>query len=151
MDLKYLFVALVALCSCQPDRSSKNQMMNSNFAKKYNDAFLKDSLIKKVTMAGDTSAYEELYYTFTLSDHKKEWFYYAFEMAHNFDYPRAYLHLYFILKTDSGSQQKTNQLANYYLLKAYEKGIEDARDEIEERLGRPSKIPSSIEYLKSFE
>jgi hypothetical protein len=150
---KYL-IFLIFLASCNPGNSKKEKgiAMNEEFVKQFEDEVRKDSLTQKIIVHGDTKAYQELFRTYTFSGHEHEWLYYAFVMANNFDYPEAYFDLYILLRTDSGSELKTDKLANYYLLKAYEKGVEGTTSEIEGRsLNKSRSIPKSNDYLREIE
>lgn len=145
-----LILALLFMISCRRNKPDETIAMNNEFVTEFNNEIWKDSLTKRITINGDTAAYNKLYITFNFSGHENDWFYYAFIMAHNFDYPDAYMDLYILLRVDSASNLETNKLANYYLLKAYEKGLEDSKSEIRVRFGNNSVIPSSEDYLKGI-
>lgn len=149
---KYLIAISIFIfyCSCQNNKSKDGIAMNDKYVEDFDNNIIKDSLIKKVITKGDTESYDKLFEIYNLSGHEKEWCYYAYIMANDFDYGEADLDLYYILRKNPESDVKTNKLANYYLLKAYEKGIKSAAFEVQERFDKSMPVPTADDYLKGI-
>lgn len=102
---------------------SKSYLADFNNSKKVRE------LSGRIAEKENTLAYNELKEIYFFSSHSEDFLRNSLIMADNFDYSKAYFDMYFILKNDiiDSITIKTNKLANYYLLKAYEKGVEDAK------------------------
>lgn len=142
---------MCVLFSCQSQNSSNGIAMDKEFVEQFENEPLIDSLAKRVTIYGDTSAYKRMESIYGLSGHLKDFCYYAMIMANNFEYNVAYYDLYAILASSSKIQTKIDKFANYYLLKAYEKGNPDAKLEFPSRFGQDTTVMSSKEYFKTIE
>lgn len=120
--------------------------------KKFNNKQMVEKLKNKLLL-GDTLSFKELESIYWDSGHAKEFLYFAQIMAENYDYNRAYYSVYQIIKHDSinNTNVRINKIANYYLLKANEKGYKYAKYSIEETFGESSDIPNSRNYWKEID
>lgn len=120
---------------------------------KYDNDFL-NTMLEKGINNGDTIAYDKAFAYVMQNGGYTEFYYYALLMANKHNYNKAY-HSLFILLTREGkkvngidiysSDEKTQRLANYYLLKSYELGYKSAYPTLENIFG--SNIPNSEHYL----
>lgn len=157
--LKVLVLVFI-LNSCNRKAKGDNIKTNENketvntfsfYNKEYENVDKIGKLKKAIEIKGDTLAFLELEEIYFNSGHRDEFLYYAVFMSNAYDYSGAYYTCYKILHTDFGKEKyETNdKLANYYLLKAYEKGNKSSIYNIEERFPK-GKAPSSEEYWKSI-
>lgn len=111
-----------------------------------------NQLIDKAISLNDTMAYNKVASYFLLNNLGKEFFYNALVMANKYDNAEASFHVYNIIaySTDKSPYQalmkmdnRTKNLALYYLLKSYELGFPSAKFEVEE-IFKGSDIPKSI-------
>lgn len=86
------------------------------------------------------------------SGHSNDFLRIAMIMSNDFNYPQAYHDTYTILKTDviNKANLKSNRLANYYLLKAYELKFDDLESTVKNRFSNYKIIPSSDSYLQEI-
>lgn len=115
---------------------------------------LNDSVYKTVDIAiksGDTLAYKKAYRYFSINHHEKEFLYYSITMAHTYDWSQAYFDTYTILTNVNDENKISNKdLADYYLIKSYEKNNRYAKEIVKEIfLDKGLKVPNSISILKN--
>ena len=162
---KYILIVLIFILGCNKKESKEikqkalsidkkiidriNKVNNENsstpvgfFNDKFNNKDKLNILIDNALVKADTLAYWELWSTYNLSKHNKEFLYIALFMANNNDYPKAYYDVYAnLILTNmliNNSQKRdfnnfdfeTRNLAFSYLKKAAEKGYQGAKEEL---------------------
>ncbi|MEI3790173.1 MULTISPECIES: hypothetical protein [unclassified Chryseobacterium] len=145
-----LFLSFLLFFSCNNK--------NDNYLKKtetldtvvpFNDSIYKnaDSAIKR----GDTLAYKKAYRYFSVNHYEKEFLYYSITMAHTYDWNQAYFDTYIILTNVNDDKKISNKnLAEYYLLKSYEKNNRYAKEIVKEIfLDKGLKVPNSNSVLEN--
>ena len=96
------------------------------------------STLKNLVLTkGDADAYYELQMAYLDNEYPEEFLVYAMTMANKFDYPQAYFDVYSCLKNEFHSDMtkiddSTANLAIDYLLRASEKGHEQAQEIVKE-------------------
>ncbi|SHI64969.1 hypothetical protein [Flavobacterium terrae] len=156
VPLKVLILISILYSCNKKDKIERSEYEEkSNTFSFYNKEFINankiENLKKTIEIKGDTIAFLELEEIYFNSGHRDEFLYYAIFMANAYDYSGAYYTCYKILHTDFGKEKykMNDKLANYYLLKANEKGSKSSTYNIKERFPN-GKIPSSEEYWKSI-
>lgn len=145
-------ILICCFTSCEKRESKEKIEEGISPAKSYFEDFNNDKKIRelsaKIAEKGDTLAYNELKEIYFFSSHTRDFLRNSLLMANNFDYPEAYFDVYFILKDDliNGSNVKSNKLANFYLLKSKEKGVQSAESIVKERFGGLSTLPKANDY-----
>jgi hypothetical protein len=119
-----------------------------SYLEKFNNQKMRDSLLTKIFVKGDTTSYKELKDIYFLSGHTEDFLTSAIIMATNHDYAEACKDAYKILYTANidSTNLKSNKLANYYLLKAYELAPEKAIYLMRERFGESFPKIKSNDY-----
>lgn len=124
------------------DAVDKSTTPINYFNEKFNDKEKLNVLIEKALVKADTVAYWELWSTYNLSKHNKEFLYIALFMANNNDYPKAYFDVYDNLmltnilinntrkRNFNNFDFETRNLAFSYLKKAAAKGYQGAKDQL---------------------
>lgn len=97
----------------------------------------------------DTNAYNALDRICMETEHKDELLYYALFMAEGSYSSKACFTTYFILYSDINKNLTTNELALYYLIKAYEMKNASAKYQILEHFNADN-IPKSTAYWKQI-
>lgn len=154
----YIVIGLFVFNSCEKKgRKFMEKVVNYSTADtlpEYSALSNVDSLnekLNKIKRTGDTNAYDELSVAYFMSGELHSFYYYSLITANKYQYSKAYLDLYLALSepyTGEGFDdldKRTQRLAIYYLLKAYELGDITAINLIEERFGK-GKIPKSSSY-----
>lgn len=164
MNNNYLFSILIPIifCSCGNEESinlelnkNSNSVAKSEMYKTIDDKKFIDSLKKLVLIKGDRTAYRELYIVFAKDLRHGEILLYSMQMAHKYNYPQAYDCIYstFVEKENSNDlsslDEQTRNLATYYLLRAYELGV-DEKYILEKEFGKGATIPKSSVYLEKM-
>ena len=94
------------------------------------------SLKEAILINGDTDAYCELSIAYLDHPYQEEFLLYAMIMANKYDYPQAYFDVFdcFVLAywfDISKIDEQSASLAIEYLIKAYERGHQQAKDIVE--------------------
>lgn len=149
MKSKLIIVALIALLGfsfCQENKEQPEANTATPYIKEFNKPGKIDSLAQRVEESGDSLAYKQLKNLYLNTNQFNYLLRSALIMAVNYNSADAYFDSYIILHNTeiTPSNRKSNILANYYLLKAYELGSERARYSLEERFG--TNIPTSKDY-----
>lgn len=154
------FVCLVSLFSlvfsCK-ENSSKITVENSRRAEK--KSIIEDTvekpiydLIRKAIAKGDTVAYSNVSSIYFHEENETEFLYVAMIMANKYDYSAAYYDVYttfaypYTGERLDAMDHDTKCLALYYLLRAKEKGVDQAINECE-TIFKGKKIPKSSFFL----
>jgi hypothetical protein len=140
---------LMILVSCK----QKNEEQGISPSKVSFDQYVKtiqNNQFWEKAYAGDTLAYNEIKNIYFDSGQYKEFLYYAMIMSEKNNFSQAYYDTYFILKTDSMTEDnnKSNILANFYLLKAYENNSDEAKRAINQRFEKDM-IPHAKSYWEA--
>ena len=114
----------------------------------FNNKKLMDSLITKFIKYGDTLAYKKARNIYFISDEKTSFIFYSLIMSNKYGFKSSYYDIYYILTTSDKNSldNKTSKMADYYLLKAYEKGSQDAKKVVEKKFGDLQTFPHSDKY-----
>lgn len=145
----YVVVFLIFMFSCgKTEKQAEVVVMTEStpedkFYKEFRDEGKRKELGERVVVSGDTVAYWDMSKIYLLSGNRHEFLYYSLMMSEEHDYPSAHLENFYALR--SIRSPKTDKIANYYLLKAYESGIDNAEEFIKERFP-DGKVPTSCEY-----
>lgn len=141
-------IALFLLSACKErvNETVAGTVLGNKYLEKFNDEEGRRELIEKVLQSGDTLAYKRLSDIYFGSGYSTEFFYLAFIMANNYDYPQAYYDLYGLLDYVKGRDLKSDSLALYYLLCAYEKGLNEANVSVEGKF-EVGHIPKASSYF----
>lgn len=156
MKIRYLFAVIIfayLFSDCEDKTTKKTDDLNGvSPSKEYSDMFnnkeMRHKLEEKVFYKGDTLAYRELFDIYFISGNKNDFLKIAMVMANDYNFPEAYIHVYTLLNSEkiNSVNIKSNKLANYYLLKAYEMDKESGYEvDIEERF-EDKTIPKSEDY-----
>lgn len=137
--------------SCdKQEKNITNKLVNSsnNYEDYYNERkdakILADSALKY----GDTNSYNLAYKRYILKNCYEEFLYYSMKMTEKHDFTQAYFDTYYLLTLrENDSITKLNNLANYYLFKAYEKGDPNAKYEVNEIYSNLKRMPKSSDFL----
>lgn len=145
-----LFFLSVLLFSCNDQKD--NYQRKTETVPSIN--VLNDSIYKTADAAitsGDTLAYKKAYRYFSINHHQREFLYYSITMAHTYDWNQAYFDTYTILANINDENKISNKdLADYYLIKSYEKNNRYAKEVVKEIfLDKGLKVPNSISVLKN--
>jgi hypothetical protein len=154
-DVKILTVILaIIFLSCnKSSKKNENKMVSgvANYEEPYNDKKLMKALLDSAIVYGDESSYKTAYKNYIISNHYGEFLYYSIIMAEKHDYSQAFYDSYYLLKSDymkkGDGKKDIPDLANFFLLKAYEKGNQDAIDDVEEMYPDIKSIPKASYYL----
>lgn len=148
MKKSILSILTLFLFSCKKETNSvvAEKAPAQEYLDDYNNKVKMSKLVDNLNSC-DTISFKQLEKIYFISNHQKEFLFYSLRMATDCEYGKAYHTTYSILATDETNNKnfKINRLANYYLLKAYEKGYKDAKYDIDERFEN-NKIPSALEY-----
>ncbi|WP_143065659.1 hypothetical protein [Flavobacterium urocaniciphilum] len=161
--MKYLNLFLFALIfSCNNSEKSNNLKKTSNsemvisrpleFSKK-----TRNSLLLKAINQKDTLAYKKLSNFYLANDRADEFYVYAFIMATEHNYPKAYYDLYESLMFASVyinqfKRENSKKVAIYYLLKSAELNYKGGKNHLAKYFKNVDDIPSSKDYwLKEVE
>lgn len=151
-----LCLLLFFLFSCYNEKEKK-QNVNSIESKKIiykniDDKKTIDSLKSMVTLKGDKDAYKRLYIIYAKELRQGEILLYSLQMAHKYNYSQAYDCIYATLVENENSNdidsldEQTRNLATYYLLRAYELGLDESAM-LKKIFGEHAPIPKSSIYL----
>jgi hypothetical protein len=152
MKIKTIVCLLLTIaCLFQSCKKEKEVVPVSAYTESYklysNNQMMK-TLKQRVLVDNDTSAYNTLERIYLESGHKEELLYYALHMAEGEHSGRACFTTYFLLRSDNNNEA-INELAVYYLIKAYELNDKSAIPEITDYFDA-DKIPSSTLYLRDI-
>ncbi|MCY1241096.1 hypothetical protein D3C87_142580 [compost metagenome] len=157
MKKRYL-LALILISSsftyCVQHKNDSKEMIQAispgeTYLKKFNNQEARDSLLTNIYIKGDSASYKELKDIYFLSGHTDDFLAPAMIMANDYNYHEAFEDVYRILhnvKTDS----KSNKLADYYLLRAYEIDSIKSNFLMKERFGKAFPKRNSNEYWKTI-
>ena len=129
-----LFLLQLSLLSCRNKKNS-NSIEISYHERLLNDSMESSRLLAKVINNGDFESYNKVSNAYLLADKVDELYYYALLMANKHKCPEAFYHL-FLIMTDQASinevelysnDERTKNMALYYLLKSRELGYEGAQ------------------------
>jgi hypothetical protein len=145
-------ISFIYLTSCNKNQNEINPndiatstVMSSleDFNNISNNRELASSIAK-----GDTIAYKKLKEIYFDSGHAMDFLKYSIIMANNFNYPESCYDSYQLLKNEyiNENNKMTNKLANFYLLRSYEMGIEEAKSNVKKRFKSHTKLPKSKDY-----
>ncbi|RKS26247.1 hypothetical protein CLV94_1304 [Flavobacterium endophyticum] len=130
-----------------PNETFQAVSPGESYLKKFNNQEIRDNLLTKIFVEGDSASYKELKDIYFLSGHTDDFLAPAMIMAMDYNYHQAFEDVYRILhniKTDS----KSNKLADYYLLKAYEIDSIKSNSLMKERFGSSYPNVKASEYWK---
>jgi len=146
----YTVILVTAFASCNQKSDTEESTPSKNYLDQYNDENKLKELSIKIISTGDTIAFQQMSDIYWISGHRHEFLYYAIRIANDYQYHDGYYEAYSILHTDikTNTNKKTNDLANYYLLKAYELGNKSAKRNLKNRF--PKEQPSSEEYWQTI-
>ena len=150
-----LSLLLLSLLSCKNDR--EKEFMTQTKPIIVGDTCWSDTISKQIYNAsnkGDILAYKKVFYYCWRKSRTDEILPISMIMANKYKFNEAYFHVYLSLsghyRTDSaginGMDNTSKYLALYYLLKAKEKGYDEATYEAEE-IFKDKKIQSANSYL----
>lgn len=152
-----LIITLSFIYSCTEHKKTEiednNITTNHSYISAFHDKKIMDKLKENVINSGDTIAFMQLRDNYFLGgENPNDFLYYAMYMAENYKYSKAYSTVYTLLRTDviTPVNERTNKIANYYLLKAYEDGDKTTIYTIIARGLRNSEIQKSEQYWDSF-
>lgn len=152
---KLIFIVILITISCseKEQKVQLEELPSESYFKEFNNEKLRRELSQKVFSIGDTIAYERLWDMYFYSGHSNDFLRIAMVMSNDFNYPQAYHDTYIILKTDviNKANLKSNRLANYYLLKAYELKFDNLESVVRNRFSTYKTIPSSEFYLREIQ
>jgi len=116
------------------------------------------TLIDSAINFGNNKAYNKVA-SYYLLDDPEGFFYYALTMANKHNNPEACFHVYYTIAYSTPKQpkealilmdEKSRNLALYYLLKSHEMGFKSAKYQINNIFGEGNPIPESKYYLQEF-
>ena len=113
------------------------------------------ALLDKAIYSGDTNAYNEVAGYYMLAFRHTDFLYYSLIMANKYNYKSAYFHVYIGLSRSwadarfGKNDNRTENMALFYLLKSYEMGFRSAEFEVDE-VFKGKQIPKSSFYLKEM-
>lgn len=145
----YLLILLTLVISCRENNvenkniQTKNLIIN-DYEAEYNNKENLNKLLKDAIDNYNKDSYFEAFRIHVISNRYEEFLYYSIMMAEKNNFDQAYYDCYYLMTVRIN---KPNKLAMYYLLKAYEKGNEDAKDEIKELFPDTKTIPTSNSFL----
>jgi hypothetical protein len=156
---KLLIMGIIIICCftfCQEKEQkeiAEEVSPSESYLEEFNNQKKVRNLLNKIVVNGDIVSYKELKNIYSYSNHGDDFLYYSLVMAENFKFSEAYFDAFIILKTDKidSTNTKTNKLANYYLLKANERGVKEAKYFLNKRFGKISELPKSEEYWVMFQ
>ncbi len=152
MKKKLILIIIVIGFSCseKEQKSKIEESPSTSYFKQFNDESLRRDLSRKVFSEGDTLAYNKLWDMYFHSGHSNDFLRIAMVMSNDFGYSRAYSDTYIILKTDiiNKANIKSNKIADYYLLKAYELNPEKTNSLMKERFGEDFPKIKADDYWK---
>lgn len=144
----YLLVIVIFIIACKKEnlQESPNTTPSEEYFDEYHNEVMINDLKEKIIFKGDTTAFWKLADIYMISGHQSEFLYYSLRIAEDYEYHEGYYIAYSILHTDviNPTNENTNKLANYYLLKAYEEGNKSAKRNIKLRFSK--NVPGSREY-----
>ena len=144
-------IFIIAIFSCKKNANIENKT-NKDYSisthELYREDFRNEKLtdsLKSLIHKGDTIAYEKLKEIYYLSGYEKEFFFYSYYMAKNFNYVEALGDCYSSLKytQNDSSDIVLNKITEYFLLKAYEKKPKSFESSVEEIYPEKINIPKS--------
>lgn len=131
----------------EPEKIEKSASYDTD----YNNKELMIKLLDSALIYGDTSSYKKAFKYYVISNHYEEFLYYSIKMSEKHDFSEAYFDTYYLLNVrENDTLYKSNDLANFYLFKAYEKGSSYAKDQVEEMYPDKKSIPKSSDYLNTM-
>lgn len=144
-------IILVSIVSCKKTNKEADEFSispNESFIEKFGNTNLSDSLKSRIHK-GDSIAYNNLKEIYYLSGYKKEFFFYSYYMAKNFNYIDAYEDCFSNLKytKNDNSDLILEKSTEYFLLKAYEKNPKSLEHLVIEFYGERENIPKSDSIL----
>ena len=151
-----LTIMIQFFLSCNKESSQKDNILEdevttgSYYMKDFLDEEKKMGLSTKILKEGDTLSYKELKEIYFLSNYTKEFLSYSMVMSHDYNYDLAYFDTYLILRNFATSNEniRTNKLADYYLLKAYELSPKKMNSAMKERFGKNLPKIKAEDYWK---
>lgn len=156
MKTNVLIIIILSIFSSCKKAEVKKEVKNEDFETStpelyltyFRNVELTDSL-KNMVHKGDTIAYENLKEIYYLSGYQKEFFFYSYYMAKNFNHYKAYNDCYYNLKYQKkdSSDIVLEKVTEYFLLKAYENKPHKLKGSIKEYYGN-NNIPKSDSILK---
>lgn len=155
-----ILIILLSLCSCHNRNQSPISIWKDPVViaprTPINDKNLMDSLINISINKGDTSAFNRVFSYYAIEGRKSELLAYSITMANKYNYIDAYFYVYMTLddpKQGGGLNtldERTKNLALYYLFRAHELGYKEATNVIEYIFGEDSTIPKSSYFLNKI-
>ncbi len=150
---KWLLIVLITLIGIGCDsKSNESDLIITNKHPTLDDSKEIRELTEKM-LYGDTTSYLELRSIYFDSGNARHFLRNAIIMSNDFNFAPAYYDVYNLMKTDivDSLNIKSNKLANYYLLRAYEANVKDSKFSIKERFGKSAKLPNSHSYWISLD
>lgn len=126
------------------DSVSSKEFYEENY---FENKKMMDSLYDRILKTGDTIAYNEAYNIASVSFNGDSFFYYSQIMAIEYQYPRAYYNMFINFRFKG---EKLKKMSIYYLLKSYELGNENAKNDLN-FIFKENKIPNSSDFFMNME
>jgi len=159
MKLKFLLPVYVMVCSCNENKISDNKpklvLEQTTTFSKTNTSEIHKLYIKYIK-ENNIKQYNNISVDAILSGRMEDLLYYSMRMANKNNTPCAYYYIYYALSHPRGgvwmdkSDEKTKNIALYYLVKSYELGYKDAQADIFNIFGKNQKIENSSYYLMEY-
>jgi hypothetical protein len=153
-------VTSLAACEVKENtKQPKKEELASRPTTPIGDKKLMRKLIDSALLMGNVRAYNTVSAYYFVENKEQDFFYCAFTMANKHKSAEAHYHVFMIFAMSSsyGIQKnimilddKTKNLAMYYLLKSHEMGYDEAKYQIEEIFGKNKTVPKSSEYLQKL-
>jgi len=122
------------------DSVSSKEFYEENY---FENKKLMDSLYDRILKVGDTIAYNEAYNITSVSFNGDKFFYYSEIMAVEYFYPKAYYNMFINFRF---KVKELKKLSIYYLLKSYELGYKEAKNDLN-FIFKDKEIPKSEDYF----
>ncbi len=116
----------------------------SEYQVEYNDKVTLNKLLTEAIDSNDIDSYSKAFRIHVVANKYHEFLYYSILMAEKNKCGQAFYDTYYLLTCEVTFK---SNLAMYYLLKGYELGDQDSKDEVEELFPNQKDIPTSCSYL----
>lgn len=130
----FLILLIICFVSCHESNTGKKNETNKNevscSTSEFDDKVLINNLIDLALIKGDTNSYNLAFRHFIDSGHYDEFLCNSITMSIKFNYSKAYFDTYYLLKLEKENDLFKQNLSYYFLLKSYELGHLNAKDEI---------------------
>ena len=142
----FLLLLLSFSCNTQSEKNNiKKTISSSNYKKYYDSKKEAKKLADSALTYGDTNSYNLAFKQYGLLNCYDDFLYYTIKMSQKHDFNQAYFDTYYLLTLRE--KDSLNNLANYYLFKAFEKGNIHAKYEVNEMYPNLKHVPKSSYYI----